>query len=534
MCLSSALAFAVDTSKKVKVFILAGQSNMEGKAKMELLDYQVDAPETRDFFKHLKKDGKWVVRDDVWINFLNRKGNLTVGFGSPNCIGPELEFGNTVGDYFKEQVLIIKTAWGGKSIGRDFRPPSSGLPSEEKLNEILRKTNERNKKQKRPEITLDEVKSWHGKFYREMMKEISTTLAELKARFPDYKGQGYEIAGVVWFQGWNDMFDPDFVENYAKHMANFIRDVRKDLKAPNLPFVIGQMGQNGPDGASGNMLKIKDAQASMEKIPEFKGNVRVVKTDVFWDKKAAELVKTWRQNVDEWKKVGSDYGYHYLGSAITFSNIGRAFGQAILDLKTSEMPLVAHENFDNGLDRWRPTDKLAWKLVSKDGRTYYSLIKKNSNYKPKVRSPLNISLLGDIEVGDFVLDVDLRSTEKPYGHQSLCLFFGHQDATHFYYVHFGRKADAHANSIFLVNDAARVSIAEHRTKGTDFSRGWHRARIRREVETGRIEVYFDDMTRPVMTAVDKTFAVGRVGVGSFDDTGDFDSIRLCGRTVRNK
>ncbi len=334
--LLSTPALAVDTSKKAKVFILAGQSNMEGKANLELLEYQVDQPETRDFFKHLKKNGEWVVRDDVLINFLDRRGNLTVGFGSPKCIGPELEFGNTVGDYFKEQVLIIKTAWGGKSIGRDFRPPSSGLPSVEKLEQILQQTNKRNKERNRPEITIDEVKDMYGKSYRGMMKEINTTLRELKTRFPQYKGQGYEFAGFVWFQGWNDMFDPDFLANYGKHMANFIRDVRKDLKAPNLPFVIGQMGQNGPDGASDRMQTIKDAQASMESIPEFKGNVKVVKTDVFWDQKAAELVKNWRDHIDEWNKVGSNYGYHYLGSAITFSKIGRAFGQAMLGLMNND------------------------------------------------------------------------------------------------------------------------------------------------------------------------------------------------------
>jgi alpha-galactosidase len=309
---------------------------MEGKAKMELLEYQVDQPETRDFFKHLKKNGKWVERDDVWINFLNRRGKLTVGFGSPNCIGPELEFGNTVGDYFEEQVLIIKTAWGGKSIGRDFRPPSSGLPSEQKLKQIVQQTNERNKKRKRPEVTLDDVTDAYGKYYREMMKEINTTLQELKTRFPEYKGQGYEIVGFVWFQGWNDMFDSDFLENYGEHMANFIRDVREDLKTPTLPFVIGQMGQNGPDGASDKMQTIKDAQASMEAIPEFRGNVKVVKTDVFWDRKAAALVKNWREHVGEWKKVGSDYGYHYLGSAITFSKIGKAFGEAALELMKAQ------------------------------------------------------------------------------------------------------------------------------------------------------------------------------------------------------
>jgi alpha-galactosidase len=115
-------------------------------------------------------------------------------------------------------------------------------------------------------------------------------------------------------------------------MANFIRAVRKDLKAPNLPFVIGQMGQGGPDGASDRVQKIKDAQAAAAKLPEFKGNVKLVKTDIYWDKKAAALVENWRDHIDEWKKVGSDYGYHYLGSAITFSNIGRAFADATLEL----------------------------------------------------------------------------------------------------------------------------------------------------------------------------------------------------------
>jgi alpha-galactosidase len=330
--MTHATSFAVDTSKKVKVFILAGQSNMEGKAKVELLEYQINQPETRDYFKHLKKDGRWVERDDVWINFLDRRGKLTVGFGSPKRIGPELEFGNTVGDHFEEQVLIIKTAWGGKSLGRDFRPPSSGLPGAEKLKEIVRKTNERNKKRKRPQVTLEGVRDMYGHFYRQTMKEIATTLRELDVRFPDYKGQGYEIAGFVWFQGWNDMFDPDFQANYGKHLANFIRDVRKDLNVPHLPFVIGQMGQGGPEGASVRMKPIKAAQASMKAIPEFKGNVKVVRTDVFWDRKAAALVKNWRDHVEEWNKVGSDYGYHYLGSAITFSKIGRAFGEAMLEM----------------------------------------------------------------------------------------------------------------------------------------------------------------------------------------------------------
>ncbi|MCA9265754.1 MAG: alpha/beta hydrolase [Planctomycetales bacterium] len=196
----------------------------------------------------------------------------------------------------------------------------------------------------------------------------------------------------------------------------------------------------------------------------------------------------------------------------------------------SSDPLVAYADFDDGSDRWKVTDTSAWKLTRSGKQTWFSLVKSHSQYEPKHRSPFNIALLEETTVSDFVFEVDLRSTNEPYGHQSLCLFFGHQDPEHFYYVHLGRKADAHANSIFIVNDAPRVSIAQERTDGTDWSRGWHRARIRRKVETGSIEVYFDDMSKPIMKAIDTTFGAGRIGIGSFDDTGEFDTVRVWGRT----
>lgn len=197
-------------------------------------------------------------------------------------------------------------------------------------------------------------------------------------------------------------------------------------------------------------------------------------------------------------------------------------------LRGSKRPLLLAEDFSDGAGRWQPTDASAWKIEGSGEGSFYALIKKRSDYRPEVRSPYNISLLEDIEVTDFTLEVKLRSTNEVYGHQDLCLFFGYQDPTHFYYVHLGRNADAHANSIFLVNDKPRVSIAKERTDGTDWSRGWHQARIRREVESGRIEVYFDDMTKPVMVTTDRTFSWGRVGIGSFDDKGNFDSVRLRG------
>src|SRR5579885_3585692 len=129
---------AAAAEKPVKVFILAGQSNMEGHGFIKAdpkrnegkgsLEYVARQPATAARFKHLLgTDGKWAVRDDVWIHYLDRKGKLTAGFGvKEDSIGPELGFGFVIGDAFEEPVLLIKLAWGGKSLAKDFRPPSSG------------------------------------------------------------------------------------------------------------------------------------------------------------------------------------------------------------------------------------------------------------------------------------------------------------------------------------------------------------------------------------------------------------------------
>ncbi|MAB60603.1 MAG: sialate O-acetylesterase [Verrucomicrobiales bacterium] len=356
-----------EESKPVKVFILAGQSNMEGKGKIDpLLNHQIKASETKDFFAHFHNDGEYIKRNDVWINYLDRRGDLTVGYGSPGCIGLELQFGHIMGDHYEEPVLLIKTAWGGKSIGRDFRPPSSGVVSKDTIGDLVEnmikrdynntirrewnKAKKDNPKINRKEVeaksseSLDRIRKAkndeyrkqvvdsYGYFYRLMMTEIKTTLSEIKTRFPEYDGRGYEIAGFVWFQGWNDMYG-DFPGEYAKNMENLIRDVRKELGVPDLPVAIGVMGQNGFKPAKGNMAIVKNAQLSMNEIVDFKGNVKAIPTDVFWDKRADEAFPTWRDNLEEWVKIGSDFPYHYLGSTITFTRIGQALAQTMLELR---------------------------------------------------------------------------------------------------------------------------------------------------------------------------------------------------------
>lgn len=191
------------------------------------------------------------------------------------------------------------------------------------------------------------------------------------------------------------------------------------------------------------------------------------------------------------------------------------------------MKLVYQHDFeDKSVTRYEPTDIAAWTLLEQDGNQVISLIKRNSEFKPPFRSPLNRNLIRDFKVSSFVMDIRMQSTIPDYDHRSLCLFFGYQDDAHLYYVHFGRKTDNHANQIFIVNNEARRKISTKTTPGTLWTDGWHNARIVRNAESGEVSVYFDDFNTPVMTATDKTFGEGRVGFGSFDDIGNFDDIRI--------
>jgi hypothetical protein len=197
------------------------------------------------------------------------------------------------------------------------------------------------------------------------------------------------------------------------------------------------------------------------------------------------------------------------------------------------LPLVFHDDFQTGrADRWEMSDPNAWKLVQQGDRHVLSQFQQ-SKVKTPVRSPFNRALVKDVTVGDFVLEVRLQSTARDYGHRDLCLFFGFQDPAHLYYAHLGKQADPHAHSIFLVNSAPRVSIAKTRTDGTPWDDAWHTVRVVRKVESGHIAVYFDDLDKPIMTAEDKQFTAGRVGVGSFDDTGNFADVRLWGTKVES-
>jgi hypothetical protein len=293
----------------LKVFILAGQSNMQGqgivttttldedrKEKPGTLAALLKDPAKAPLLKHLvDAKGNWAeAREDVWVYDINEfgvaKGSLSFGYGwnlyDKAWFGPELQFGQVMGDYYKNQVLIIKTAWGGKSLMVDFRPPSSG----------------------------GEV----GPFYKEMLKTVKKVLKNLKTEFPHYNGGGYELAGFAWWHGWNDFCTPNAPAEYETNMVNLIKDLRKDLKSPKLPVVIGEFtGVWGADCQDANAAAVRKAQANAAARPEFKGNVIFVKTHDF---------------VRAVKDSPADEGYHENKNGETYFLVGDALAKGMIKL----------------------------------------------------------------------------------------------------------------------------------------------------------------------------------------------------------
>lgn len=178
------------------------------------------------------------------------------------------------------------------------------------------------------------------------------------------------------------------------------------------------------------------------------------------------------------------------------------------------------------------SDPAVWKFGTDEQgkgclRLEYDRKAYKSTYVPKHRSPVHIAVVRPYPLTDFAMDVEMMSTTETYGHQDLCLFFGVQSPEKYYYVHLAPKPDANAHNVFVVNDAPRKNLLPPQKAGITWKKDtWHTVRLVRQATTGKIEVYFDDLTKPVLSADDKTFASGFVGFGSFDDTGRFRRVTL--------
>ncbi|NQV32089.1 MAG: hypothetical protein HQ515_05305 [Phycisphaeraceae bacterium] len=378
--------------KPLKVYILAGQSNMQGSAHQRTFAAMGDDPKTAPLLRKILDDnGEPVVSDNAWITYLtgNRDGDtvlhsqLKVGYGfDSERIGPEYGFGLFMGAAINEPILIIKTAWGGKSLAVDFRPPSAGsyVPSA-------------TEKERGNVPAKEEV----GHTYREMMRFVRATLKDaesIREVVPGYHSdQGYELAGFVWFQGWNDMCNRHHTAQYTDNMIHFISDVRKDFEAPTLPFIVGILGVYGTDPDSRKFDKglpvteFRKAQfAAVEQYDQkvaapYQGHVIAVDSgpyyelelsDIYWKRR---MTSEWKRRVTQgkmtaaqfkaectrygfgngelsaqeqgtWDRCASNAEYHYLGSAKTFVRFGMALAEAMLKMEGAWEEAPKQTRFD--------------------------------------------------------------------------------------------------------------------------------------------------------------------------------------------
>ena len=387
--LASGLSYAAE-KKPLQVYILAGQSNMQGHAKISTIEHAGMDPATKPMFELMMgSEGKPRVCDRVWISSIGwgkepaeeQTGKLTAGFGATaEKIGPEFTFGLYSEKFTNSPILIIKTAWGGKSLNTDFRPPGAGPYV---FNEVQLDSFQKQRKD------IDAIKAEKAKetgvYYRMMIDHVKKVLADPKRVVSGYDAaHGYEIAGFAWVQGWNDMVDSGTYPHrgkaggydaYSTAMAQLIRDVRKDLNAPKMPFVIGVLGVGGPVSEYGpeeqrykaTHQSFRDAMAAPARLPEFQGNVSAVLMEKYWDtelkaarKKEGDIKQQIKKQAKEanWKpaeekaalekalgdglterqrlvmeKGVSNAEFHYLGSAKILGGVGKGIAEAMAELK---------------------------------------------------------------------------------------------------------------------------------------------------------------------------------------------------------
>jgi alpha-galactosidase len=256
--------------------------------------------------------GDWVVRNDVWVWAQQggygtgtrndepvKTGFLTPGFGaSASQFGPELGFGNVIGDAYDEQVVLVKTAWGGASLYENFLPPSAAA--------------------RRGETT--------GDAYTQMLASYQQALTDIAAQFPS---QDIELIGMAWHQGFNDRLrNNNFTEadqpfrQYEMNLEDLIKDVRTDLGEADLPFVVAttSMGTNFNTATDvGNRtVTLENGQLAVADdslYPEFAGTVGSVLTRDFY-----------RDAVDSPR----NQGYHWNQNGETYYLIGEGLGEEML------------------------------------------------------------------------------------------------------------------------------------------------------------------------------------------------------------
>jgi len=262
----------------------------------------------------LDEKGDWAEREDVFFYDARtkRKCSPLNPLSNGGKFGPELGFGNVVGDHLDAPVLLIKSCIGNRSLGWDLLPPeSSQYEHEGKVYAGYKESPLSWEKGSKPKPI-----NWYaGKQWDIDIGNAKKALQVVDHLVPESKG--YEIAGFVYWQGDKDRYNEGHAIRYEKNLAHLIKTLRKEFNAPKAKFVLATLGQTPRDGGENpNEKLIIDAMFAVDgkegKFPEFKGNVSTVYSHPI-------------------SKGGASNG-HYNGHAETYLNVGLALGEAMKNL----------------------------------------------------------------------------------------------------------------------------------------------------------------------------------------------------------
>ena len=171
----------------------------------------------------------------------------------------------------------------------------------------------------------------------------------------------------------------------------------------------------------------------------------------------------------------------------------------------------------------------SWSISSEKGNCFLSFAD-TDNYDPPFSSPRIIAVFGNLIFGDFILEADLMQTDKNQNGAGLCIFYGIKDSVRYYFANLGNN-DSIIQNLYLVNNNPAVAINTDLVRGISWGeQKWHKIRIERNIITRSTKVYFDNMQKPVLKAVDWTLVMGYIGFGSYNNSGRIDNIKIWSQT----
>ena len=186
------------------------------------------------------------------------------------------------------------------------------------------------------------------------------------------------------------------------------------------------------------------------------------------------------------------------------------------------------DSFDSGFINWSTNSSSDWDIISVNGDNVLHL--KKPGKMGTFRAPASRAILLSQDVTDFEFTVRAQClTDTLNKRRDICLFFGYQDSTHYYYAHFSGVSDKFHNIIAIVNNSDRTKINIEKPGESNAQLtgpGWYNLRVVRDSVLGEINAYVNDNPVAAMTAKDTTFGAGKIGFGSFDDTVYFTDVIL--------